>query len=176
LRSERAFGLSSYGTFPGANNWITAARWNRSKLAYLAMTDQEIALASATYADWRRGSARTPPPQDAMVALARPAVQATRAATERTRAEIRALRVLNAIQAKVPPGSTDVPRLGDLGLPREAITDPFDGQPLRIKRLPEGWLIYSVGANLQDDGGEKLDGLSDAGIGPIRRPATPSRK
>ncbi len=176
LRSERALGLSSYATFPGANNWIMVARWNRSKLAYLAMIDQELALATATYTDWRRGSGRTPPPQDAMVALVWPAVQATQSATARTRAEIRALRVLNAIQAKLPPGSKDVPRLGDLGLSREATTDPFNGKPLRIKRLPEGWLIYSVGSNLQDDGGEKLDGLSDAGIGPIRRPAAPGTK
>jgi len=176
LRSERACGLSCYATFPGANNWVMAAHWNRSRLAYLAMIEQELALADQTYAEWRRRSGRTAPPRDTMVALVWPAVQATRSATERTRAEIRALRVLNAIQARVPPGSKDVPRLTELGLPPEATTDPFNGEPLRIKRLPEGWLIYSVGSNLQDDGGEKLDGLSDAGIGPIRRPPAPNTK
>jgi hypothetical protein len=32
--------------------------------------------------------------------------------------------------------------------------DPFDGQPLRFKPLPgKGYVVYSVGANLVDDGG-----------------------
>jgi hypothetical protein len=32
--------------------------------------------------------------------------------------------------------------------------DPFDGQPLRYKRLPDGIVIYSVGADGIDDGGQ----------------------
>jgi hypothetical protein len=32
-------------------------------------------------------------------------------------------------------------------------TDPFDGQPLRYKRLDDGVVIYSVGADRKDDGG-----------------------
>lgn len=32
--------------------------------------------------------------------------------------------------------------------------DPFDGQPLRYKRLPDGVVIYSVGADGIDDGGQ----------------------
>jgi hypothetical protein len=32
-------------------------------------------------------------------------------------------------------------------------TDPFDGQPLRLKQLPEGLVIYSVGVDRTDDGG-----------------------
>jgi len=31
--------------------------------------------------------------------------------------------------------------------------DPFDGQPLRYKRLPNGIVIYSVGADVADNGG-----------------------
>ncbi len=31
--------------------------------------------------------------------------------------------------------------------------DPFDDQPLRYKRLPKGFVVYSIGADLQDDGG-----------------------
>jgi hypothetical protein len=33
--------------------------------------------------------------------------------------------------------------------------DPFDGQPLRFKRLPTGYVIYSIGADRQDDGGKE---------------------
>ena len=31
--------------------------------------------------------------------------------------------------------------------------DPFDGQPLRYKRLADGIVIYTIGPNLADDGG-----------------------
>ncbi len=34
--------------------------------------------------------------------------------------------------------------------------DPFDGQPLRVRRLPDGLVVYSLGPDRQDDGG-KLD-------------------
>jgi len=173
LRSERAYGLDTFGTLPLANSWVLDARWNVSKLAYLDMIEQEIAGASLPYAAWKD---RADGAADWAARMVLPAIQAARTATERTRAEIRALRVLNAIQSRLPPGTTQVPKLTDLGLPPEATTDPFNGEPLRIKRLAEGWLIYSVGSNLRDDGGEKLDGTSDAGIGPIRRQPTPSTK
>jgi len=32
-------------------------------------------------------------------------------------------------------------------------SDPFDGKPLRFKRLDEGYVLYSVGENGEDDGG-----------------------
>jgi hypothetical protein len=34
-------------------------------------------------------------------------------------------------------------------------TDPFDDQPLRYKQLPKGYVVYSVGANRRDDGGQE---------------------
>jgi hypothetical protein len=35
--------------------------------------------------------------------------------------------------------------------------DPFDGQPLRFKRLTHGFVIYSIGSDLRDDGGSEGD-------------------
>ena len=35
--------------------------------------------------------------------------------------------------------------------------DPFDGQPLRYKKLEKGYVVYSVGLNLADDGGAERD-------------------
>lgn len=32
--------------------------------------------------------------------------------------------------------------------------DPFDGKPLRYRRLTDGVVVYSVGSNLSDDGGD----------------------
>ena len=39
--------------------------------------------------------------------------------------------------------------------------DPFDGKPLRMKKADKGLILYSVGANLEDDGG--VDGKEDQG-------------
>jgi hypothetical protein len=37
---------------------------------------------------------------------------------------------------------------------KEVPTDPFDGKPLRYKKLPDGVLVYSVGEDGVDDGGK----------------------
>ena len=42
--------------------------------------------------------------------------------------------------------------------------DPFDGRPLRIHRLPDGVVIYSVGPDRVDDGG-KLDRKEPGSVG-----------
>jgi hypothetical protein len=33
--------------------------------------------------------------------------------------------------------------------------DPFDGQPLRFRKVPKGYLLYSIDQNLKDDGGNE---------------------
>jgi hypothetical protein len=37
------------------------------------------------------------------------------------------------------------------------LLDPFDGQPLRFKRLATGYVVYSIGTDLRDDGGIEGD-------------------
>jgi tetratricopeptide (TPR) repeat protein len=32
-------------------------------------------------------------------------------------------------------------------------SDPFDGKPLRFKKLPKGYMVYSIGPDRKDDGG-----------------------
>jgi hypothetical protein len=78
---------------------------------------------------------------------------------------LHALRVLNAIQAREQAGDASEPQLDKLGLPVEATLDPVNGEPLRLKKTPQGWLIYGVGANLSDDDGQ-LEDLLDVGVGP----------
>jgi hypothetical protein len=97
---------------------------------------------------------------------------AAREPAERVRAMSRSLRLLNALQARVPPGTDRVPDLAGLGLPAEATIDPYNGKPLSVKWLPEGWMVYSVGGDGVDDGG-KLDGRTDIGAGPIRPAGSP---
>jgi hypothetical protein len=38
-------------------------------------------------------------------------------------------------------------------LSTHATTDPFDGESLRVRPTPGGYVIYSIGANAQDNGG-----------------------
>ncbi len=171
LKSERAFGLNSFRNFPLRNFWLLSrGLWNQAESAYLDAMDAYVALThncgsyertdrmiGRIYA--RSSASRT------LLQLVCPAMKAPYEIVTRARATIRCLRVLNAIQAHVPAGSKEVPKLSNLGLPAEATTDPFNGEPLHVKRLPQGWLVYSVGKNLRDDGG-KLDDGSDIGVGP----------
>ena len=66
-------------------------------------------------------------------------------------------------------GDAAEPALADLGLPADVTTDPFNDEPLHIRKLPTGWLIYSVGADLKDDGGDLTD-YHDVGVGPPPEP------
>ena len=127
---------------------------------------------SGIYAGIRPRQASLP---GAFAKLLFPAINAFFVAHASGQAYVRTLRVLNAIQAHVPAGSNEVPKLSELGLPAEATTDPFNGEPLHVKRLPQGWLVYSVGRNLRDDDG-KLDDNSDVGVGPPIPAAKPVEK
>jgi hypothetical protein len=77
-----------------------------------------------------------------------------RQTAETERAYLRCLRILNALPRDGGHTEDVSSLLTNLGLPPEACIDPYDGQPLRIKRNERGWLVYSVGPNLRDDGGE----------------------
>ena len=102
--------------------------------------------------------------------IAEPALHGLPCVAARSRAETRCLRVLNAVQAYEEEHPGAVPELADLALPAEAISDPYTGEPLRMKRLPEGWLVYSVGKNLTDNGGDVTAAPGklalDVGFGP----------
>jgi hypothetical protein len=51
-----------------------------------------------------------------------------------------------------------------------ATLDPFSGKPLVVKRIEDGWMVYSVGENGIDDGGSFVD-QKDWGLGPRKKPA-----
>lgn len=97
-------------------------------------------------------------------------------AVVRTRAKIRCLRVLNALQTHVPAESDKAPKLSELGLPAATTTDPYTGEPLHVKKTPQGWLVYSVGKNFVDDGGKFDNEQSDIGVGPPLPADKPAEK
>ena len=99
--------------------------------------------------------------------LLAPALNAAANASDRTVAQIRCLRILLALEGN------DVSAIEQLKLTDANKIDPYSGDVLLWKQREEGPLIYSVGENGLDDGGEvfKPDGRPlDIGFGPLWEP------
>jgi hypothetical protein len=177
LKSERAFAIESFRDLvPLRSFWlISRGFWNRQESGCVDLYSILIALADDPRPDReieRTIESKISATPRIASALMGPGLKPFFQSVARVRARIRALRVLNAVHTRVLAGNNEIPKLTDFGLPRETTTDPFTGEPLHVKRTPQGWLIYSVGPNYQDDGG-KLDdpAKGDIGIGPP--PASP---
>jgi hypothetical protein len=173
LKGERAFGVSAFAAM-GLGMWPIRPFFTNDMCFYLDQMKEQIDLATRPYAEafaaeveikrqLMSGGARTLHPMSALVL---PALMKTRDAHERILAQLRCLRVLNAIQMHGARSGQEI-GLAELGLPADATLDPYDGSPIKLKRVDGDWLIYCVGPNLKDDGG-KLEKHEDIGIGPKR--------
>jgi hypothetical protein len=168
LKGERAYAITSFGTtFPV--NWVNRAYFNTDACSLLDQMEEQMALTTQPYAAVAASEAklkqRVSGPFHTLSALQLPAVLKTRDAMDRVRAQIRCLRILNALQQHGPWGEKE-PQLSELGLPPETTTDPYDGSPIKLKQLRGDWLIYCVGPNLKDDGGQ-VESYADIGLGPL---------
>src|SRR5690606_22060368 len=85
-------------------------------------------------------------------ALLGPALRAAANAEARRITFVRCLRVHNELGAYQERAGREAERLDELTLPPEARTDPWTGKPLILKRVANGWVIYSVWDNGKDDG------------------------
>jgi|tagenome__1003787_1003787.scaffolds.fasta_scaffold20479937_2 hypothetical protein len=77
------------------------------------------------------------------------------------------LRIYNALTAFAEKNGREAKGLDELGLPKEATIDPFDGTPLKLKHKNDGWIVYTVFSNGVDDGGTFID-MKDYGLAPPR--------
>jgi hypothetical protein len=93
-------------------------------------------------------------------------IQSMMITEKKFQAGIKSLRIINALQRNAISEDKRIPRMADLGLPEEVDIDPFNGKPMIVKKLPQGWLVYSVGDDLQDNGGDLNDQYLDVGLGP----------
>jgi hypothetical protein len=180
LVSERAYALSSVREIPGAGFWLLRGFHNQLALGLIELTDRYRQKSSRPYAEVVKDKKEAPAlvgginVYGSLITLLEPSLISLREPAERTRAMCRSVRVLNALQGRVPASGGELPKLIDLGLPEAATVDPFSGQPLLVKKLANGWMVYSVGGNLVDDGGI-LDGRTDIGAGPIARSQSPKK-
>ena len=169
LKSEVAFGgyqlRTMFDGMPLVEHLWMYKNWESDYLQFLAA---ELSLGAAPHykieQDLKMLRARAAQ-GSGFVRLIDPAVKAAREAMDRVRAVMRAVRVLNALQGQgVTPEVISLdPAL--LGLPAEAVVDPFSGAPLLTKSTADGVRIYSVGSNLTDDGASPHAAL-DPGVGP----------
>jgi len=101
---------------------------------------------------WEAAAKDQPP----LVRLFTPAVSKTFAADQRVRAQLRcAAAALAAERYRLKRGSwsTGWDALVAAGCLQEVPVDPYDGKPLRLKRVKDGLVIYSVGPNGAENGG-----------------------
>jgi hypothetical protein len=173
LRTERPFGLQNFrenfGTRIIAVDSLLPASLKNREIEYLECFDVLIDTAARPLADpeAQEKIAAATKSAGTLTQLIIPAVSATREATARVVAQIRTLRVLNAILRRERSGKTDESTLADLGLPADVTIDPYNGKSLILKTSPTGWLVYSVGKDLKDDGGKFDDERTDVGLGPL---------
>jgi hypothetical protein len=102
LVAERAFGLSVFNDLNLGRFWLARGFWNN------AVVPKSIS------------------PWNVLADLVVPALDAARQAADRCRANMRCLRVLNAV-TRLEQRGVAVTGVGDLGLPEQETTDPFTG-------------------------------------------------
>jgi hypothetical protein len=85
-----------------------------------------------------------------------PAVTQVARGGQRHHAQLRSAIVMVAAERfrrKTGQWPTTIDELVKVGLLKAVPTDPYDGQPLRLRRLPDGLVVYSVGKDRADNGG-----------------------
>jgi hypothetical protein len=179
LKTERAFAIDvQMGLPPGTPQppaWLYHMfGWpvKRFYLGTLDYLDDEIAAAGQPWTEGhtmvgRRQAPQEPSGHGMLADLMIPATQAAYDADARSTAVLRSLRIFNALRQFAENNGRDAANLGELGLPKEATTDPFSGAPLKLKHTDDGWIVYSVMKNGVDDGGSFIE-LKDFGVAPRR--------
>jgi hypothetical protein len=170
LKHERAFSMDML-IHELPQPFLLANQW---RLYSLNMFEEFLKYSSKPLSDWVSNSYVQPQKSGLAlynpITMSIPGLKAALVGAYRNQAMVRAIRIINALQKKAPADGDKIPTMAELGLPDEVGIDPFNGKNMIIKKLPQGWLVYSVGENLKDDGGkvdEEPNGPPlDVGFGP----------
>ncbi len=160
LKSERALGIMGFRVLP-----TPLGLFNGQWANYLDNMEQQILMGAKS--QYELVGVKTAPAKGLWEPV-ESAIVASRETLNRVRASMRCLRILNAILARTEnTEKIEIDALLQLaGLPPETGIDPYTGQSLIIKKTQAGWLVYSVGNDGVDGGGEILDNARDIGVGP----------
>src|SRR5581483_1304546 len=157
LRGERGGSGRVFQATPGPY-WLPRVG-SRNQAAHLRLLTQAVELSRqpverhpAALAALQAGAAELPP----MTGLLVPAIAKLIEANLRAQAHLRAAVVAVAaeryrLRHQRWPATID--DLAKDGLLPEVPADPYDGQPLRWRRHPDGAVAYAVGADRADNGG-----------------------
>jgi hypothetical protein len=167
LVTERAFGIAS---FEGLKGLLTSWYWNDDLSRYLTLFEPAV---SANHKPALPPAATGTSYLGAMSRGAESSVSLASQAANRDLAAVRAARILVALAGQ-PPRATP-PSAAELELPADIFADPFRQGALIVKPSFAGrWLIYSVDANGQDDGGDrKRDLVLELAPAPPTAPVPP---
>jgi hypothetical protein len=150
--------------------WVKFVGWpvKRLYIGALESYDQTFEIANKPWFEVNRRQesnedSAMPTGYGVLADLLQPGLRAALVAHARSLVSLRALRIANALAQYRDEHGREASGLSDLSLPREATIDPFSGEPLKLKHTDDGWLIYSVGINGIDDGGDFTD-MKDYGL------------
>jgi hypothetical protein len=172
VSTQRALFMDEFRSIRGNNVWFIArAYWNQQQSDCLDALQFHLELSrdTAPYRQVKQKIDDSPTQAWGQGSSTLPDIELAQRAVTRFRAKVRALRLINALQSHVSSDNQGPVDLAELGLPAEATTDPFTGEPMHVRKLADGWLVYAVGENFRDDGGN-LRQNRDIGIGPPDRP------
>ena len=171
LKVERAMGISGTDEIASRSPMFKILAWKMKGWQCDILDYYESVLPFADHPwfeaqnDYRQANAKLASVHP-MVAQLVPGLQAVFSAGNRGLVEIRALRILNAMEEFKQLNGHEPQSLAELKLPPPVTTDPFSGRPMILKSTPAGWVIYSVAENGADDGGDFKD-LKDWGMAPV---------
>lgn len=153
LLAEQAFTIDSIRS-ETLSPWLTFGRRNKIQLKALFMIQEFMNDSSSTPDRVSFNDLELTKPDSKELSDLVGALRIYRTFSFQNLAYVRSLRIINALQKQGVSNTDKVPTMAELNLPDEVGIDPFNGKPMIIKKLPEGWLVYSVGKNLKDDGGK----------------------
>lgn len=165
IRTERAYGIESFRDFRGLG---LPGFFKQDECDYLKLMAAEIAIGNEPTYKVQAALDKMKIEVQGTGPLTKqmwPALEASREAYVRSLARLQCLRVLSALSRSNQGTEAKPPSIDDLRLPDEIRLDPYIGQSLKIKQTEAGWIVYSVGPNLKDDGGN-LEKNEDVGVGP----------
>jgi hypothetical protein len=173
LRTERAASISAsieqaWEMMPSAVSWVVGWPIKRHFIGAVESYEPLFEVAKLPWYELKpmfaEGGQLTARSEGGVLAeLLMPSLQASFKSASRDVAMIRALRVYNALLMAEQAGQ-EPQGLTDLDLSSDDTVDPFTGEPLIVKRTDRGWVVYSVGQNEVDDGGE-FEKDEDSGFG-----------
>jgi len=155
IDSERAFGISSFDSFPMSRFHYMLGELS----AYLDLVEEFEQCAAKP-----SGLAPNMPTTKSIFGgLVWPSLDSALRALRRSQAKSRAVQILAVWQDR---DANATAKLDELGLADAVTTDPFDGSQMKLITTADSIAIYSVGSDLEDNEGN-LEDEQDVGVGPV---------